>query len=327
MNQAHLPTVADVHAAAGRIAGVAVRTPLLNFPLLDAMLGGRVYLKPEILQRTGSFKFRGAYNRIAALPPERRQAGVVACSSGNHAQGVAHAATLFAIPSTIVMPKDAPALKIARTRAFGAAVVLYDRLNEDRDAIARAIAENTGATFIPPYDDPFVIAGQGTAGLEAAEDLARLGVEPDQVLVCCSGGGFTAGVALAMGEAFPATQVLSVEPEGFDDHARSFAGGQRQRNAALAGSICDALMAATPGEITFAVNVSRGVKGLVVSEDEVVAAIAFAFRELKLVVEPGGAVALAALLAGRIETQDRVSVAMLSGGNVDPADFAGYIRR
>lgn len=304
-----------------------MRTPLLNFPLLDAMLGGRIFLKPEVFQRTGSFKFRGAYNRIAALDAETRKAGVVACSSGNHAQGVAHAANLFGVPSTIVMPKDAPGLKIARTRAFGAEVVLYDRLTEDRDAIARAIAEATGATFVPPYDDPLIVAGQGTAGLEVAQDLTTLGLKPDQVLVCCSGGGFTAGVALAMGEAFPGALVLSAEPAGFDDHARSFAAGVRLRNAALGGSICDALMAPTPGEITFAVNTAHGVQGAVVSDEEVVTAIAFAYRELKLVLEPGGAVALAALLAGRVATQDRVSVAMLSGGNVDPTDFAGYIAR
>ena len=320
-----LPTVADVDEAARRLAGVALHTPLLSSAALDAITGGRVFLKAETLQRTGSFKFRGAYNKLAALPPEQRAAGVVAFSSGNHAQGVAAAARILGMPCVIVMPSDAPRAKRERTIALGAEVVLYDRLSEDREAIAEAIAAKRGAALVPPYDDALIIAGQGTAGREIVEDLAALSLEPDVVVVTASGGGLTAGIALAVKARVPAATVYTAEPAGFDDHARSFRSGQREQNAALTGTICDALMARTPGKLTFAINRSLVGAGVAASDDEVAAAVAFAFAELKLVVEPGGAVALAALMTGKIDVRDKVAVAVLSGGNVDPELFSRLV--
>ena len=316
-----LPTSADVDAAAQRLAGIALRTPLVTSPVLDALTGARVFLKAEILQRTGSFKFRGAYNKLSSIPLDERAGGVVAFSSGTHAQGVAAAARLLGMPAVIVMPTDAPRAKRERTAALGAEVVLYDRAREDRQAIACAIAEERNAALVPPYDDPLVIAGQGTAGREIVEDLAALGLTPDVVAVTASGGGLAAGIALAVKARVPRASLFTVEPEGFDDHARSFKSGQREKNAALTGTICDALMAQTPGELTFAINRALVGQGAAVSDQEVAAAVAFAFHELKLVVEPGGAVALAALLSGKIDVKGKVAVAVLSGGNVDPELF------
>ena len=316
-----LPTAADVEAAAKRIAGVALRTPLVSSPVLDAATGARVFLKAETLQRTGSFKFRGAYNRISSIPPERRAAGVVAYSSGNHAQGVAAAAKLCDMPAVIVMPSDAPKPKQQRTAALGAEVVLYDRDREDRAAIARDIAQKRGAVLVPPFDDPYVIAGQGTAGREIVEDLDRLGLKPDIVVVGASGGGLIAGIALAVKSRVPGAKFYSAEPEGFDDTARSFRSGKRETNARMSGTICDALMTATPGAITWEINRKLVGEGVVASDQEVGRAVAFAFRELKLVVEPGGAIGLAALLAGKLDIKGRVVVAVLSGGNVDAELF------
>jgi threonine dehydratase len=311
-----VPTVADVHAAAARLANVAVRTPLMSFPVLDAAVGARVLVKPEMFQRTGAFKFRGAYNKIAQIPPETRAAGVVAWSSGNHAQGVAAAAKLFGVPATIVMPADAPRAKIARTRSLGAEVVTYDRVRESREEIGARLAAESGATTVPPFDDPDIIAGQGTVGLEIAEDCVDLGLAPDAVVVPASGGGLIAGIALAINEQFPKARLISAEPAGFDDHARSFASGQRETNERLSGSICDALLMASPGEITFEITRRLVGTGVAVSDAEVETAMRFAFDEMKLVVEPGGAVALAAVLAGRIGDARTVAVVM-SGGNVD----------
>ena len=318
-------TPADIDAAAKVLAPVAVRTPLLTSPALDARTGGRVFLKPEVLQRTGSFKFRGAFNKLSAIPAGARAAGVVAFSSGNHAQGVAHAAQLLRMPATIVMPSDAPASKRERTRAFGAEVVLYDRDREDREAIARDIAAKRGATLVPPYDDAKIIAGQGTVGREIAEDLAARGVAPDIVAAPVSGGGLIAGIAVATKARFPDAAIVTAEPEGFDDHARSLASGRREPHRAQGRTICDALMASIPGEITFAINISLAERGVTASDDEVGQAVAFAFNELKLVVEPGGAVALAALLAGRIDARGRTVAVVLSGGNVDAELFARLI--
>jgi threonine dehydratase len=320
-----LPTVADIDEAARRLAGVALRTPLLSSTALDAMTGGRVFLKAETLQHTGSFKFRGAYNKLAAIPTERRAGGVVAFSSGNHAQGVAAAARLLGMPCVIVMPSDAPRAKRERTAALGAQVVLYDRVNEDREAIAQRIASERDATLVPPYDDALVIAGQGTAGREIVEDLGALGLKPDVVLVTASGGGLTAGVALAVKARVPTAALYTAEPQGFDDHARSFKSGQREQNAALTGTICDALMARTPGKLTFAINRSLVGGGVAASDDEVAAAVAFAFAELKLVVEPGGAVALAALMTRKVDVTGKVAVAVLSGGNIDPELFSRLV--
>lgn len=322
---ATLPSFDDVRAAAGRLAGRALSTPLLSSPMLDALTGARVLIKPETLQRTGSFKFRGAYNALAAMDETARSRGVVTCSSGNHAQGVAAAAALFGVPATIVMPSDAPGLKRERTQAQGARVVAYDRATGDRDAIAAEISRETGAAFVAPYDDPAVISGQGTVGAELIGQARERGNLPDILLVPAGGGGLTAGIALAVEALSPATSVYTVEPEGFDDHARSFRAGERQANPSRAGSICDSLLAERPGELTFAITRSRVAGGLSVSDEEALDAVAFAWRELKLVVEPGGAVALAALLAGRIEAEGCTVAVVLSGGNADPALFARAI--
>ncbi len=320
-----LPTAADVDEAARRLAGIALHTPLLTSAALDAMTGGRIYLKAETLQRTGSFKFRGAYNKLAAIPPEQRDGGVVAFSSGNHAQGVAAAALLLGMRCVIVMPHDAPRAKRERTVALGAEVVLYDRARDDREAIANDIAARRGAVLVPPYDDALIIAGQGTAGREIVEDLGALGLVPDVVIVTASGGGLTAGIALAIKSRVPAAMIYTAEPQGFDDHARSFRSGQREENAALTGTICDALMARMPGKLTFAINQALVGGGVVASDKEVAAAVAFAFAELKLVVEPGGAVALAALMTGKVDVKNRIGVAILSGGNVDPEMFSRLV--
>ncbi|MBP5855926.1 threonine/serine dehydratase [Marivibrio halodurans] len=317
-----LPDTAEIEAAAERLAGRVVETPLLESALLNERVGGRVLVKPECLQRTGSFKFRGASNRILALTPEERSKGVVAFSSGNHAQGVALAARLAGVSATIVMPADAPAIKRANTEAYGATVRLYDRHAEDREAIGAEIAARTGATLVPPYDDAYVIAGQGTVGLEIDRQLTDLSVTPDQVLCCCGGGGLIAGTSLALKARRPDLPIFACEPEDFDDTARSLASGSRESVAADARSICDALMAPRPGAITFAINSRTLAGGLVASDDEVREAMRVAFQTLKLVVEPGGAIALAALLAGRIETRGRTSVVVLSGGNTDPGFFA-----
>jgi threonine dehydratase len=316
-----LPTAADVDAAAPRLAGVAVRTPLINAPVLDAAVGARIFLKAETLQRTGSFKFRGAYNKISQIPDAKRSGGVVAYSSGNHAQGVAAAAKLLGMRATIVMPSDAPMAKRERTRALGAEVVLYNRDTEDRAAIARRIADERGATLVPPFDDPMIIAGQGTIGREIVEDLAALGLKPEVVVIGASGGGLAAGTALGVKSRVPGCKFFTAEPEGFDDTRRSFASGNREVNARLSGTICDALMTQTPGEITFPINRELIGDGVTASDAEVARAVAFAFRELKLVVEPGGAIGLAALLAGRPEVKGKIVVAVLSGGNVDAEMF------
>jgi len=320
-----VPTAADIAAAAQRLVGVAVRTPLVNAPVLDERLGARVFLKAETLQRTGSFKFRGAYNKISQIPPERRAAGVVAYSSGNHAQGVAAAAKLLSIRATIVMPSDAPRLKRARTEALGAEVVAYDRNSEDRAAIAEKIVKERGATLVPPYDDPLIIAGQGTIGTEIVEDLAALGLAPEIVVIGASGGGLAAGVSLGVKARVPAAKFYTVEPEGFDDTARSFKSGKREANPRLSGSICDALMSNTPGELTFPITQALIGEGLVVSDAEVARAVRYAFEELKLAVEPGGVIGLAALLAGKLDVRGKVVVGVLSGGNIDAELFAKII--
>ncbi len=316
-----VPTAQDVDAAAQLLAGVALRTPLIASPVLDALTGARVFLKAETLQRTGSFKFRGAYNKLASIPHERRGGGVVAFSSGNHAQGVAAAARLLGMPAVIVMPSDAPRSKRARTAALGAEIVLFDRASDDREAIARDIAGKRNAVLVPPYDDPLVIAGQGTVGREIIEDLATLGLLPDVIAVTASGGGLTAGIALAVKSRVPGVRLCTAEPAGFDDHARSFRSGRRETNAALTGTICDALMARMPGELTFAINRALVDEGVAATDPEVAAAVAFAFHELKLVVEPGGAVALAALMSSKIPIRGKIAVAVLSGGNVDAELF------
>jgi threonine dehydratase len=311
-----LPTIADIERARERIAKEAVRTPLLLAPMLSERLSARVYLKPESLQRTASFKFRGAYNALSALGPSERARGVVAVSSGNHAQGVAEAARLFGVPATIVMPADAPLPKRRRTERSGAHVVAYDRATEDRDAVVARVLAEIGGAFVHPFNDPFVIAGQGTVGLEIADDFAALGLAPDIVVVPASGGGLAAGVALAVTERFPAVAVYTAEPEGFDDYARSLKSGKRERNPKQAGSIADALLVEEPGPIGWEMNRGRLAGGLAASDAEALFAVGYAFDELRLVVEPGGAEGLAALLARRLETAGKTITIVLSGGNV-----------
>ena len=320
-----LPTAVDIEKAVKRLAGVAVRTPLINAPVLDEAIGARVFLKAETLQRTGSFKFRGAYNKVSSIPTDRRTAGVVAYSSGNHAQGVAAAARLLGLRATIVMPRDAPKAKRERTLALGAEVVLYDRNSEDRAAIAKKIVAERGATLVPPYDDPLIIAGQGTIGAEIVEDLARLSLKPEIVVVGASGGGLAAGISLGVKARVPTAKFYAVEPEGFDDTLRSFKSGKREANARMSGTICDALMSNTPGELTFPITRELIGQGTTVSDAEVAIAVCYAFNELKLVVEPGGAIGLAALLAGKLVVKDKVVVGVLSGGNVDADLFASLI--
>ena len=316
---------ADIDAAARVLAPFAVRTPLLSPPVLSDRVGTKVFLKPEVLQRTGSFKFRGAFNKLSSIPMSARGGGVVAFSSGNHAQGVAAAARILNMRATIVMPADAPLSKRERTKAYGAEVVLYDRDREDREAIARDIAAKRDATLVPPYDDPMVIAGQGTVGREIAEDMTALGIAPDIVVAPVSGGGLIAGVATAVKARFPKALLMSAEPEAFDDHARSLRAGKREAHSSNGRTICDALMASIPGEITFAINSRLLTQGVTASDTEVGVAVGFAFRELKLVVEPGGAVGLAALLAGRIDIRGKNVVIVLSGGNVDADLYAKLI--
>lgn len=311
---------ADVRTAAVRLTGHAVHTPLLRSDAVDAAAGGRVWLKPECLQVTGSFKFRGAYNRLAALGDAERARGVVAFSSGNHAQGVARAAKLLGITATIVMPADAPAVKVAATEADGARVIFYDRYTGDRAAIAARLAGDSGATVVPSFDDPFIVAGQGTAGLEVADDLAAMGVAADVALVCCGGGGLASGFALGSG-----LPVVTVEPAGYDDVARSLAGGRIVPVVDFGPTICDALQTLVMAPLTFDILSGRGASGVAVTDAEAAAAVAFAFRHLKLVVEPGGAVALAAALTGRVDLCGKTAVVVLSGGNVDADVFARCI--
>jgi threonine dehydratase len=303
-----IPTIADVLEARERLNGRAIVTPLIESPALNALAKGRVLIKAECLQRTGSFKFRGAWNCISRLSPETSKGGVVAYSSGNHAQGVAAAAQMMKLPALIVMPEDTPEIKKSNTRSYGAEIVTYDRARDDREAIANKIAGERGAVIVPPFDHPQIIAGQGTSGLEAIEQAAERNIRFDAVLIPAGGGGLTAGNTLAFSAKSPGTQIHAVEPEGFDDHARS-------------------LLSPAPGELTFAINQPRLAPGLVVSEAEVKHAMRFAFEHLKIVIEPGGAVGLAAILARKIPTEGRAIAVIASGGNVDPAFFAEVLAK
>jgi len=316
------PTFDDVLDAARVIKGQAVRTPLIESPALNERLGGRVLMKAENLQVMGAFKFRGAYNRIARLSEAEKARGVVAYSSGNHAQAVAAAARRVGTAAIIVMPADSPAIKVAGVRANGGEVRMYDRYSESREEIGAEIARERGSVLVPPFDDPFVIAGQGTAGLEILEDADG---PIDQLLSGCSGGGLIAGLNLAFEAKSSDTRVIGVEPEAYDDTARSLAAGERVGVAATGRTICDALMTTIPGELTFPINQRRLERAISVTDGEAAAAVAYAFQALKLVVEPGGAVSLAALLAGKVETQGLTTAILLSGGNVDPTLFSQII--
>jgi threonine dehydratase len=322
-----LPTFADVQAAGRRLEGIAIRTPLLENARVNAKLGGRLFIKAECLQRTGSFKIRGAYNFLASMSEADRKNGAVGWSSGNHAQGLAEAGRLLGVKTTIVMPADAPALKVANTRASGAEVVLYDRVKESREEIGQGIAKKTGATIVPPYDHVWILTGQGTAGLELAEQAKALGVTLDAVAAPCSGGGLSTGTALGVKGIMPNASVHAGEPAGFDDLARSLASGKKEKNAKLSGSICDALLAPEPGDVTFPLAQQVLGPGLVVTDDEVLDAMEVAFREFKIVVEPGGAVALAAALTGKLPVKGRNVAVICSGGNVDHATFIRALSR
>ena len=326
MSTQDLPTYKDVKAAAERLLGITVRTPLLRSVELDRATGGRIWVKPECLQRSGSFKIRGAYNRLSALSEDERRRGVVAFSSGNHGQGVALAAKLLGIKATIVMPEQAPRIKIEKTRSHGAEIVFFDVRTESREEIAREIAGRSGAVLVPSFEDAHVMAGQGTAAMEAIEDLEVRDVTLDAYVVCAGGGGLMAGTCLVFDALSPKTELYTAEPVGHDDHARSFAVGERQTNTAEAPeSICDALLVPTPGELTFAVNSRYVTAGVEVSEAEVLKAVRFAADHLKLVTEPSGAVALAAVLSGKIETEGRRIGLVITGGNLDAADFANIL--
>ncbi len=310
-----------IQASAGRIKGHARVTPMLTSPFLDEIAGRRVLVKAECLQHTGSFKFRGGWSAVSALTDKALKTGVIAFSSGNHAQGVALAARAHGAPAVIVMPANAPAIKIANTRALGAEVILYDRSTEDRDEIGSRIAAERGLTLIKPYDEPLVIAGQGTTGLEIAAQAAELGVTKADVMVCCGGGGLTSGIALALAKDAPDMCVRPAEPDGFDDVTRSLEAKRIIRNAALDGSICDAIITPQPGDITFPIMLEHCGTGIAVTEDECLRAMALAFERLKIVVEPGGAAALAAALFHPDQFTSDAVIAVATGGNVDPDLF------
>ena len=311
-----------IEAAAKRIDGKARRTPLLSSPFLDEIAGRRVLVKPECLQHTGSFKFRGAWSALSALDPDIRAKGVIAFSSGNHAQGVALAARKHGTTAVIVMPSDAPQLKINNTKALGAEVILYDRATEDRDEIGERLAGERGLTLIKPFDEPLVVAGQGSVGLEIAAQAAKLGVTQAEVLVPCGGGGLTSGVALALEAKAPDMRVHPVEPEGFDDVSRSLISGKIERNPSMSGSICDAIITPSPGVVPFPILHRLCGAGIVVSDNDCLRAMAEAFMRLKIVIEPGGASALAAALFHGDTLQSDTVIVVASGGNVDAALFS-----
>jgi threonine dehydratase len=324
MNQvpAWLPSFADVQDAAARLQGRLVRTPMLRHPLLDSLTGGTVLLKAEPLQRTGSFKLRGAMNAALRMEPAARRAGIVSYSSGNHAQATAAAAHLLGMPALIAMPADAPAIKVASTRRWGAEVVFFDRHNTDRDALGARLVADRGATLIPPFDHPDVIAGQGTLAVELVEDAKAAGLTLEALAVPTGGGGLIGGCALVVEALAPGAQIWAVEPDGSDDTRRSLEAGRRLANDGTGSGLCDSLLTREPGVLTFAVNQPRLAGGVAVTDAEVFGAMRYAFEHLKLVVEPGGAVALAAVLTGKVPARGRVVGVVLSGGNVDPALFA-----
>ncbi len=311
-------SVSDIRQAAARLEGTAVRTPLIESPLLNERVGGRVFVKAENLQHAGAFKFRGAYNRLSQFSEAEKKAGVLAFSSGNHAQGIALAAKILGIKATIVMPEDAPTLKVEGTRNYGAEVVFYNRYTEVREDVAAHVAGDSGVILVPPYNDSQIMAGQGTIGLEIAHDLKALGLSADQVLLNCGGGGLASGAFTALYDAFPQMQGYVVEPDDFDDVKRSLEIGEIQDVDFGARSICDALLTPSAGSLTFPILKGLGIKGLTVSDDEARTGVEYALNTLKQVGEPGGVVSLAAILAGKIDSKDKVSVCIISGGNIDP---------
>ena len=316
-----------IEAAAERLRGHATVTPLLSSPFLDELAGRQVLVKAECLQKTGSFKFRGGWSAVTALAAEQESRGVIAVSSGNHAQGVALAAKILGVPAVIVMPSDAPNVKIENTRKLGAEVVLYDRAAEDRVTVAERANGDRGLTLIQPFDDEEVIAGQGTVGLELVEQAAVFGINRAEVLVCCGGGGLTSGIALALEKHAPAMIARTCEPEGFDDVARSLASGRIERNERMSGSLCDAILTPSPGKLTFPILKRLCGAGLAVSEDEALHAMALAFEHLKIILEPGGAVSLAAAVFHGKDLNLPTAIAVVTGGNVDRDVFELALNR
>ena len=317
-----LPEYSDILSAAEQINGHAVCTPLIRSDVLDRQLGARVFIKAECLQRTGSFKFRGACNRISRLDAAEKTRGIIAYSSGNHAQGVAAAAKIFDTSATILMPSDAPVAKVEGVKFWGGKVITYDRATQNREAIGHQIAQTEGRVLVPPYEDRFIMAGQGTTGLEICQQMAELGLTPDIVAAPAGGGGLIAGTGLAVLHNHPKAKIWSAEPEGFDDHKRSLSSGRIERNTRLNGSVCDAIITPEPGAMTWELNSRQLAGGAAVSDAQALHAVAFAWRHLKLVIEPGGAVALASLLSGKIDVAGKTAVIVASGGNVDRAMFA-----
>ena len=313
----NLPQYSDILAAASVLNGKAVHTPLISNSVLNDQVGGQVFFKPECLQKTGSFKFRGAYNALSNVGEAGRERGIVACSSGNHAQGVAEAARLLGYDATIIMPHDAPELKKQRTARSGAKIIEYDRYTQDREELTEQHAQETGAVLVHPYENFHVVAGQGTVGLEACQDLKQLSLEPDHFLVCAGGGGLMAGITLAAKEIFPNVTVHPVEPKGHDDQKRSHEANERLGGNDKTPSLCDAILTPMPGQVSFAICQGKLGEGLVVTDEQALQAVAFAYNELKLVVEPGGAVTLAALLSGQLDVRGKTVLATLSGGNID----------
>jgi threonine dehydratase len=317
---------ADIQAAAGRLKGHAVETPLFESPALNERLGGRVLMKLETLQRVGAFKFRGAYNRLVQLDPEQRKAGVVAFSSGNHAQGVALAARLLGLPAVIVMPSDAPAVKVAATRGYGAEIRLYDRLTESREAIAAEIAGGRGAVVVPAFDDPHIVAGQGTAGLEMMAQAKAAGAAFDTLVSPVGGGGLLSGVSLVVKELSPTTEIWGAEPSAYDDLAQSLAKGERVTIKPSVRTLCDALESPATGDVTWPILKANLAGAVGLTDPEIAETLRYAFSTLKLVIEPGGAAGLAALLTGKVEAKGKTVGVVVSGGNVDPELYAKILR-
>lgn len=320
-NKIDLPSFTDISMAAQRLVGIIHCTPLFESLKINKKLGAKIFFKMESKQRTGSFKIRGAYNRISQIPIETRSRNIVAFSSGNHAQAVAAVAKMLDFKATIVMPEDAPEIKISATRKYGANIIFYNRLTQNRENIARSLIAKNGGTLVPPFDHPLVIAGQGTVGLEISKQLEKLNSVPDVFLVPCSGGGLVSGIAIAIKQKFKKAKIFSVEPSGYDDTARSLKSGNRVVLSQFKPSICDALLVPTPGKLTFQINQRLLSGGLVVTDSMVENAMRFAHNFLGQKIEPSGCAALAALLENIDKFRNKIVVVILSGKNVDPHFF------
>ena len=321
-DRVNLPSFPDISIAAQRLVGIIRHTPLLESPIVNKKLEAKIFFKLESKQRTGSFKIRGAYNRISQIPLETRSRNIIAFSSGNHAQAVAAVSKMLSFKATIVMPEDAPKIKISATRKYDANIVFYNRLTQNREDIARSLIAENGGTLVPPFDHPLVIAGQGTIGLEISKQLGALNAKPHVLLVPCSGGGLVSGIAIAIKQKFKEAKIYSVEPAGYDDTAQSLKSGTREVLSEFKPSICDALLVPTPGKLTFRINQRLLSGGLVVTDSAVENAMRFAHKFLGQTLEPSGCAALAALLENIEKFRKKTVVVVLSGQNVDPQFFA-----